>query len=40
MTAVATPRKAYQPGRFAYLMGLYAENYHRLARLFVPQKLE
>ena len=28
------------PGRFAYLMGLYAENYHRLARLFAPQELE
>jgi hypothetical protein len=27
------------PGRFAYLMGLYAENYHRLARLFAPQGL-
>jgi len=27
------------PGRFAYLMGLYAENYHRLARLFAPQEL-
>lgn len=27
------------PSRFAYLMGLYAENYHRLTRLFAPQKL-
>jgi uncharacterized protein len=27
------------PGRFAWLMGLYAENYHRLARLFAPQRL-
>jgi uncharacterized protein YqiB (DUF1249 family) len=27
------------PSRFAYLMGLYAENYHRLARLFAPQNL-
>jgi len=27
------------PGRFAWLMGLHAENYHRLARLFAPQEL-
>jgi uncharacterized protein YqiB (DUF1249 family) len=27
------------PSRFAYLMGLYAENYHRLARVFAPQAL-
>jgi uncharacterized protein YqiB (DUF1249 family) len=27
------------PSRFAYLMGLYAENYHRLTRLFAPQGL-
>jgi uncharacterized protein YqiB (DUF1249 family) len=27
------------PSRFAYLMGLYAENYHRLVRLFAPQSL-
>jgi uncharacterized protein YqiB (DUF1249 family) len=27
------------PSRFAYLMGLYAENYHRLARLFAPHRL-
>ena len=27
------------PSRFAYLMGLYAENYHRLSRLFAPQSL-
>jgi uncharacterized protein YqiB (DUF1249 family) len=32
------PRKLL-PGRFAYLMGLYAENYHRLARLFAPHEL-
>lgn len=28
------------PGRFAYLMGLYAENHERLVRLFAPQRLE
>lgn len=27
------------PSRFAFLMGLYAENYHRLSRLFAPQTL-
>jgi hypothetical protein len=26
-------------GRFAYLMGLYAENYWRLTRVFGPQRL-
>jgi len=27
------------PSRFAFLMGLYAENYPRLSRLFAPQTL-
>lgn len=27
------------PSRFAWLMGLHAENYHRLARLFAPARL-
>jgi uncharacterized protein len=26
-------------GRFAYLMGLYGENYWRITRLFAPQRL-
>lgn len=39
MTAATLKRNAYVPGRFAYLMGLYAENYHRLVRLFAPHKL-
>src|SRR5438445_315987 len=39
MSAVLARPAAYIPGRFAYLMGLYAENYHRLARLFAPQSL-
>ncbi len=32
------PLKLFQ-GRFAYLMGLYAENHERLVRLFAPQRL-
>ncbi|GAB3041174.1 MULTISPECIES: DUF1249 domain-containing protein [Oleiagrimonas] len=28
------------PSRFGYLMGLYTENYARLARLFAPHRLE
>ncbi len=27
------------PSRFTWLMGLYSENYHRLARLFAPDAL-
>jgi uncharacterized protein YqiB (DUF1249 family) len=40
MSQALADRNAVLPGRFAYLMGLYAENYHRLARLFAPQELE
>ena len=36
---VDKPLKLF-PGRFAYLMGLYAENHARLVRLFAPQRLE
>lgn len=39
MSAVLDRPSAVLPGRFGYLMGLYAENYHRLARLFAPQRL-
>lgn len=39
MSLVLDSRKALLPGRFGFLMGLYAENYHRLVRLFAPQKL-
>lgn len=35
---VDRPLKLF-PGRFAYLMGLYAENHARLVRLFAPQRL-
>ena len=39
MSVVLDRRAALLPGRFEFLMGLYAENYHRLARLFAPQGL-
>ena len=39
MTEVIERPSALLPGRFGFLMGLYAENYHRLARLFAPQRL-
>ena len=40
MSAVLDSRSNLLPGRFGFLMGLYAENYHRLARLFAPQTLQ
>jgi uncharacterized protein len=40
MSAVSDQHPSLLPGRFEFLMGLYAENYHRLARLFAPQQLE
>ena len=40
MISVAEHSNAVLPGRFAYLMGLYAENYHRLVRTFAPQELD
>lgn len=39
MSAVLDDRHSLLPGRFEFLMGLYAENYHRLTRLFAPQQL-
>lgn len=39
MSVVLDRRTALLPGRFEFLMGLYAENYHRLARLFAPKEL-
>lgn len=39
MSHVVEKPEAVLPSKFAYLMGLYAENYHRLARLFAPQSL-
>ncbi len=38
ITAVENPSMLL-PGRFGFLMGLYAENHLRLARLFAPQGL-
>ncbi|NCT68110.1 MAG: DUF1249 domain-containing protein [Rhodanobacteraceae bacterium] len=39
MSVVLAPSHSLLPSRFAWLMGLHAENYHRLARLFAPQDL-
>ena len=39
MSAVLDRPQSLLPSRFAWLMGLYSENYHRLARLFAPQDL-
>lgn len=39
MSAVLERPQSLLPSRFSWLMGLYAENYHRLARLFAPQDL-
>ena len=39
MSAVLETPRSLLPSRFAWLMGLHAENYHRLARLFAPQHL-
>ncbi|MDE2155795.1 MAG: DUF1249 domain-containing protein [Xanthomonadaceae bacterium] len=39
MGTVSASRSSLLPGRFGFLMGLYAENYHRLARLFAPAQL-
>jgi uncharacterized protein YqiB (DUF1249 family) len=40
MAHVVEQRSNILPGRFAYLMGLYAENYHRLMRMFAPLELD
>ncbi len=39
MAALLDTPRFVLPGRFAYLMGLYGENYHRLVRLFAPHTL-
>jgi uncharacterized protein YqiB (DUF1249 family) len=39
MSVILDKPDSVLPGRFGFLMGLYAENYHRLARLFAPQRL-
>lgn len=41
MNAVALSRaEKLLPSRFAWLMGLYADNYHRMRRLFAVQRLD
>lgn len=41
MSTVAEARaRQFLPSRFAWLMGLYSENCHRLKRLFAVQRLE
>lgn len=39
MSAVLVRPQSLLPSRFSWLMGLYSENYHRLARLFGPKDL-
>jgi uncharacterized protein YqiB (DUF1249 family) len=40
MASTLTPKpRIYRPNRFGYLMGLYAENYIRLQRMFRPERL-
>ena len=39
MSAILDHPHKLLPGRFEFLMGLYAGNYHRLTRLFAPQQL-
>lgn len=40
MSAVASEARQFLPSRFAWLMGLHAENYHRIARLFGAPELQ
>ncbi len=39
MSTLVAKRKSVLPSRFAWLMGMHGENYHRLVRLFAPQRL-
>ncbi|MGB0134286.1 DUF1249 domain-containing protein [Dokdonella sp.] len=39
MSTLVARRNAVLPSRFAWLMGMHGENYHRLVRLFAPQRL-
>jgi len=39
MSTLVARRHALLPSRFAWLMGMHGENYHRLVRLFAPQRL-
>ncbi|MBX3698845.1 MAG: DUF1249 domain-containing protein [Dokdonella sp.] len=39
MSTLVAQRKAVLPSRFSWLMGMHGENFHRLAHLFAPQRL-
>ena len=39
MSTLVAKRQSVLPSRFAWLMGMHGENYHRLVRLFAPQRL-
>lgn len=39
MSLQIATRTETPPSRFGWLMGLHAENYHRLVRMFAPQRL-
>lgn len=39
MSAILDNPRSVLPSRYAWLMGLYAENYHRLCHLFAPATL-
>jgi uncharacterized protein len=39
MSTLIANRVSALPSRFSWLMGMHGENYHRLARLFAPQRL-
>lgn len=39
MSTLIANRTSALPSRFAWLMGVHGENYHRLAHLFAPQRL-
>jgi uncharacterized protein YqiB (DUF1249 family) len=39
MSTLVANGKSVLPSRFAWLMGMCGENYHRLAHLFAPQRL-
>lgn len=40
MSTILDNPRSVLPSRYAWLMGLYAENYHRLVRLFAPGSLQ
>lgn len=40
MSAILDDPRSVLPSRYAWLMGLYGENYHRLTHLFAPATLK